>query len=185
MLKSERDALLKVCRQRERLAKNEVNAVAARRRAEFERQLAAVYAFDQREVWARAYSNAKEACRKANEEIVHEAEALGIPREFAPSLLTPYWLERGENITRGRRFELTKVAYSRIEQMASEAKLRIDRASVEIQTRLLADSLESADAKAFLETMPTAEQLMPAITVEEMQTTLISSRTRGISELTQ
>jgi len=56
---------------------------------------------------------------------------------------------------------------------------------VEIQTRLLADSLESADAKAFLETMPTAEQLMPAITVEEMQTTLISSRTRGISELTQ
>jgi hypothetical protein len=185
MLKSERDDLLKICRQRERVAKSEVSAVAARRKADFERQLAAVYTFDQREVWARAYASAKEACRRANEEIAREAEAMGIPREFAPSLTTPYWFERGENMVRERRVELSKVAYSRIEQMEKEAKVRIERSSVEFQTKLFADSLESADAKAFLETMPTAEQLLPAVTIEEMQNALISSKARRISERTQ
>ena len=185
MLKSERDALLKVCRQRERVAKSEVNAVAARRKADFERQLAAVYSFDNREVWSRAYASAKETVRKANEEIAHEAEAMGIPREFAPFLSTPYWLERGENISQWRRVELTKVAYSRIEQMEKDAKFRIERSSVELQTRLLAAGLESADAKAFLETMPTAEQLMPPITVEEMQNALNSTKGRAISGRTQ
>src|SRR6516162_648531 len=76
MLKSERDALLKLCRQREKVAKS---AVAARRKADFERQLAAVYAFDQSEVWKRAVTAAKEAWRKANEEIACEAVAMGIP----------------------------------------------------------------------------------------------------------
>jgi hypothetical protein len=42
--------------------------------------------------------------------------------------------------------------------------------------RVLANFLESADAKALLETMPTPEQLMPAITVEEMQKTLSSGK---------
>ena len=175
MLKSERDALLRICRQRERVAKSEVNALAARRKADFERQLAAIYSFDQRENWARASLTAQEACRKANEEIVRESEAMGIPREFAPSLSTP-WIERGENIIRGRRFELTKVAHSRIEQMGKEAKLQIERTSVEFQTRLLANCLESADAKAFLETMPTPAQLMPAITMEEMHEALNPAR---------
>jgi hypothetical protein len=100
---------------------------------------------------------------------------MGIPREFAPSLSTP-WIERGENIIRGRRFELTKVAHSRIEQMGKEAKLQIERTSVEFQTRLLANCLESADAKAFLETMPTPAQLMPAITMEEMHEALNPAR---------
>jgi hypothetical protein len=184
MLKSERDALLKICRQRERVAKSEVNAVAARRKADFERQLAAVYAFDQNETWAKARATAKEACRRANEEIARESEVMGIPREFVPSLSPPYWFECGQNMVRERRAELTKVAYSRIEQAEKEARLRIERSSVEFQTQLFADSLESADAKAFLEAMPTAEQLMPAITIDEMQYALNSSKERRISERT-
>src|SRR5262245_50766246 len=100
MLISERDALLKVCRQRERIAKNEVSVVAARRKADFERQLAAKYKFDQRDVWSRAYATAKETCLKANEDIAQEAERLGIPREFAPSLSVPHWSQRGENMVR-------------------------------------------------------------------------------------
>ena len=69
--------------------------------------------------------------------------------------------------------------------MEKEAKLRIGGSSVEFQTKLFADSLEPADAKAFLEAMPTAEQLLPAITIEEMQNALISSKARRISERTQ
>jgi hypothetical protein len=52
-------------------------------------------------------------------------------------------------MVRDRRFELVNVANRRIEQMEKEAKLQIERASsVEVQTRLLADCLKSADAKA-------------------------------------
>ena len=78
MLKSERDTLLKVCRQHERVSKSEVSAIAARGKADFERQLAAVYAFDQSEVWKKAYATAKAAYRPANEEIAREAEAMGV-----------------------------------------------------------------------------------------------------------
>jgi hypothetical protein len=176
MLKSEREALLKVCRQRERVAKSEVGAVAARRKADFERQLAALYAFDQSEVWKRAYASAKAAYRTANEEIAREAEAMGIPREFAPWLSPPCWIERGQNAVRERRAELTRVAYSRIEEAQKQANLQIERSSLEVQTRLFADGLESAEAKAFLEAMPTAEQLVPLITVEEIQKALPSRK---------
>jgi hypothetical protein len=34
---------------------------------------------------------------------------------------------------------------------------------------LVAEGLTSADAKAFLESMPTPAQLMPVVTVEEIQ----------------
>ncbi len=61
------------------------------------------------------------------------------------------------------------MAHSRIDQMQKEAKLKIEKDSLEIQTQLLAGRLESAEAKAFLETMPTAEQLMPAITVADVR----------------
>jgi hypothetical protein len=64
------------------------------------------------------------------------------------------------------------VAYSRIDQMQKEAKLKIEKNSLEIQTRLLAGGLESAEAKAFLEAMPSADELMPAITVAEVQRAL-------------
>jgi hypothetical protein len=168
MLKSERDALLKMFRQRERVAKSEVSALGARRTSDFERQLAAIYSFDQREVWTRAYGTAREAWRKANEEIALESEEMGIPREFAPSLSAPHWFERGENMVRQRRVELTRVAYSRIEQMEKEAKLQIERSSVELQTRLLGDCRESGDAKAFLETMPSESFLCPLATITDI-----------------
>jgi hypothetical protein len=63
-----------------------------------------------------------------------------------------------------RTAELTRVAHNKIEQLEKEAKHAIERASVEIQTKLVADGLESTEAKTFLDSMPTAEQLMPMLT---------------------
>jgi hypothetical protein len=68
-----------------------------------------------------------------------------------------------------RRGELTKVAYTKIERHLKQAVHEITRASVEIQTKLVADGLTSTDAKLFLESMPTPTQLMPVVTVEEIQ----------------
>jgi hypothetical protein len=153
---------------RARVAKADATAVAARRRAEFAAQLAATYHWDTDDTWREAHRLAEAAVDRAREEIQARSRELGIPKRFAPDLGLQWW-GRGENASRERRAELTKVAHTKIEQLEKEAKHAIERASVEIQTRLVADGLESAEARAFLDSMPTAEQLMPALTVEEVQ----------------
>jgi hypothetical protein len=51
------------------------------------------------------------------------------------------------------------VAYTKIDELEKQGKLTIDRRSVDTQTHLLADGLTSEEAKRWLESMPTAEQL--------------------------
>jgi hypothetical protein len=169
MTRTERQDLLQICRQRERVVKAEAVAMAAQRKAEFEAQLARVYHFDEDAIWQAAHKAAKRAAREANEQVAAQCRQLGIPPWAQPEITEPYWYGRGENATRQRRAELAKVAHARIDQHLKEAKHAIERASVEIQTQLVADGLESADAKAFLEAMPAPAQLMPVVTVEDVQ----------------
>jgi hypothetical protein len=161
MTRRDRDDLISVCRQREKLAKAGVDARAKQMRAEFERQLAAEYSFDGSEVWKKAYLVAEAAVQQASAKISAESKALGIPAEFAPSL-NLHWFQRGENACKDRQQELRRMASARIEAIAKDAKLKIEADSVEIRTRLIAGSLESPEAQAFLESMPTPESLMPA-----------------------
>jgi hypothetical protein len=80
-----------------------------------------------------------------------------------------YWNDRGENVVAQRRAELRQVGYAKIDQLAKEANVEIDRRSAETQTKLLAAGLDSNGAKAFLEAMPTAAQLMPNVDAAEIQ----------------
>jgi hypothetical protein len=169
MTRTERQDLLQICRHRERVAKAEADAVAARRKAEFEAQLAREYSWDESEVWKAAALAALEFTRQCNAQVAADCDKRGIPRWAQPRILEPHWYGRGENATRERRAELTRVAHARIDQHLKEAKHAIEHASVEIQTQLVADGLQSADAKAFLEAMPAAAQLMPVVTVEDVQ----------------
>jgi hypothetical protein len=167
MTRRDREDLAKLCRQREKLAKHQVEAHKAALKADFERKLAAVYSFDQNDIWAKAAVAASAATKAAQQTIAAECQRLGIPKEFAPSIHTN-WYGRGENAVPARRAELRKVADSKIEAMARDAKFRIEQFSLETQTKLLAGGLESADAKAFLESMPTAAQLMPAMDFKDI-----------------
>jgi hypothetical protein len=166
--KAERDELARLCRRREKLAKAAATARASELRADFEKQMAAVYSFDRDEVWRRAYEVADAATEAANRAIADRCRTLGVPVEFAPSITT-YWRSRGQNAVRERRDELRKVAYSRIDQKEKDAKFQIEQSSLEVQTRLVAGGLQSAEAKAFLDSMPTPEMLMPAFTVAEIE----------------
>ena len=168
MTKGEREGLAKLCRNRERVAKNDVLAHAAKLRADFEKQMAACYSFDQDPVWKEAHALTEVATEKANEAISEQCRKLGIPPEFAPSIHTN-WYYRGENAVATRRAELRKVAYARIDALAKDAKRKIERSSLEIQTKLLASGLESVEAKAFLESMPAPEQLMPPLTLDAVE----------------
>jgi hypothetical protein len=151
------------------VAKRECEATAAARKAAFAQQLASIYRFDNDEVWREARAATRAAAAEANAAIARRACELGIPRQFMPSLSPPCWYGRGENGTAQRRAELTRVAYSKIDELQKKARLEIERQSVEIQTRIMVDGLESDAARKFLESMPSAEMLMPAVTVEEVQ----------------
>jgi hypothetical protein len=65
---------------------------------------------------------------------------------------------------------LRKVAKTRMDAEAAKAKLEIQRASVERQEALQAGALQTDQAQAFLESMPTPEALMPQLTVEAIET---------------
>jgi hypothetical protein len=168
MAKADRNSLVSVCKLRAKVAKDRITALAAERRAEFQQQLATIVAWDSDAVWKQLNLAAEEFEAKANAAIAKRSHELGIPAEFAPRRYSG-WSGRHENAAKDRRTELTRVAYTRIESDEKAAKAAIDAASAEIQTQLLADGLESAAAKAFLESIPAPEALMPAVTVEQIQ----------------
>lgn len=168
MLKSEREDLAKLCRQREKLAKAETEVRAAEMRADFQKQLATIHSYNDNAVWKAAHDAARAAVADAQKQVDSQLRELGIPREFGPRL-DMNWYGRGENMFKERRAELTKVAYTRIEAITKQAKHQIETSSVEVQTRLIAGSLESDDARKFLEAMPAAADLMPLFTSADVR----------------
>jgi hypothetical protein len=110
----------------------------------------------------------KQTVQQANELIGARCKELGIPERFQPAI-SAGWYGRGENASKERRSELTRVAHSKIDQLLQEAKHAIARASVAIQAELIADGLTSADAKVFLEKMPDPAALLPAVSIKEVQ----------------
>jgi hypothetical protein len=166
--KNEREDLAKLCRQREKLAKAEADIRAAEMRADFEKQLATIHNYNDHAVWQRAYAAAEAAVEQAQKIVEATLKDLGIPGQFAPALSIG-WYGRGENAVKERRAELTRVAATRIDAITKQAKHQIEASSVAVQTRLLAGSLESDDARGFLESMPEAAALMPLFSPEEVR----------------
>jgi hypothetical protein len=176
MTKTELDTLVKLNRQRGRLVKHEISVAAARRKAEFEQQLATDYDFDRDEVWRAAVEAADRAVNEANRQIQQRCAELRIPKNFRPSLDSVHWYARGENLVKARRAELIRVFDSKNAEIERQAKLEVDRALLRIETELLTTVLESAEAKAFLESLPSPEQLMRTISVAEVEKALSAGR---------
>jgi hypothetical protein len=57
----------------------------------------------------------------------------------------------------------------RIDALAKDAKNRIAHAASDVRLRLLSSSLQSDDAKTFLESMPSAAELMPNFSLAEVE----------------
>lgn len=172
MTGKERTELAKLCRQRERVAKTMAAQRASELLADFERQLATEYSWDQEETWAEARMIAEEATHGANAMIAERCGELGIPAEFAPGLSSS-WYGRGENQTAQRRAELRRVAQTSIDALTKAARTEIESVSLRTQTALLAGGLTTEDARAFLESMPSAESLMPRLAVAEVKRALL------------
>jgi hypothetical protein len=168
MTRRDRDDLAKVVRLRAKVAKEAAAQRKADLLADFEAQLASEYAYDDDETWRQATEAAQQAVQVAEKLIAERCAELGIPKRFRPGL-NVYWHGRGENASRERRAELRTVAKTRLDAMEKEARATIDARAADIQAKILAGGLETAEARAFAASLPTAEALMPPLDIKALR----------------
>jgi hypothetical protein len=166
MSRAERLELGKLVRLRASVAKKDIEQRQAQLIADFEEQLAATYE-STHEAWKDVTAVARKLIDEADAEIARRCRDLGLPDKFRPSLNVS-WYGRGESASRERRAELRKVAQAKLEASARAAKVEIDRSAAGLLTQLTAGSLESSGAQEFLGRMPSIDQLMPPLTVGEL-----------------
>jgi hypothetical protein len=168
MTRAETSDLLRLVRQRERLAKTSAAQRSAELLADFEKQLGSTYSYDTDETWRAAAEAASKAVPDAQAAIAERCRELGIPKEFAPGV-TFGWYGRGQNASAKRRAELRAMATSRIAAIEKAARTEIERMSLNAQTAIVAHGLQSDAAKAFLEKLPPIAELMPTIGVKSIE----------------
>jgi hypothetical protein len=167
MTKADRANLERLARKRAKVATSMIGERVKVLRRDVEDQLSAVYKFDD-DVWADVARHAAQEVAKADIEIAAICRQLGIPEHLRPSIGVS-WSGRGENALAERRTELRKLAYARIDAAAESAKVAIQANLLEVETELIRDGLESADAVRFVDSMPTVEQLLPSVDVGELK----------------
>lgn len=166
MTSAERTELSKLIRLRARVAKSDIDARQAALVADAEAQLAAIY--DSRhEAWADITTQVTQLVQKADAEIAARCRDLGIPEKLRPGINT-VWYGRGENADRQRRAELRKVAETRLAANTKAAKVEVDRSAADLLTQLAAGALGSAEAKAFLDRLPTVDELLPRLDIPRL-----------------
>ena len=171
MTKGEREDLIRLIKQRERVAKTAAEQRSAAMLAQFEQQVSACHSFATNDVWRASVEAVQAAAQTASERIVEECDKLGIPKEFQPQI-TYGWAQRGENAYQMRRTELRRVAKAEIDALEKVARVQIETASVQAQTEVIANGLTSEAAIEFLKQMPAIETMMPALDVGAIQAKL-------------
>ncbi len=162
MTRRDREDLARLARLRERVAKTSASQRKAELLADFERQLGAIHSYDDDETWRALKDDAQQAVDEADRRVAERCRELGIPSRFRPFLHLS-WHGRGENAAKERRAELRRIATTRLDALEKQAKAEIEARSAVIQTEILAGGLETSAARAFLESMPTPEALMPPL----------------------
>jgi hypothetical protein len=149
--------------------------------ADFEKKLAAIYSWDQDEVWKAATEQAQKVVAEAQAKIAKRCHELGIPKTFAPAIGMT-WQGRGENALAQRRTELRRVAQSSIEAMKKAAITKIEKQSLDLRTQVVAMGLLSADAKEFLESLAPVEEAMRSLDFAEMEQKLEREQKQRIAD---
>jgi hypothetical protein len=168
MTRGEREDLQRLVRHREKVFKSAAKQRSAELRADFENQLGAEYAFDDDAVWADAVRLVQPEVEKAQARIAARCAELGIPKQFAPGLNLS-WCNRGyDNVLERRKAELRRMATTRIAAIEQQAIVKIEVNTVNLLTQITTSGLTSDAARSFLENLPTVEQLMPALSFEEI-----------------
>jgi len=167
MTKAERDQLIRLAKLRAKQAEREAEAREKILLAEVLNLMTAEFKAHDR-LWSDAVTIAEEAAAKANAQIAAQCAELGVPAKDAPGLELG-WRSRSGNYERPtRRTELRKLAEVRLAALTKTAKAAIQDRALEVETTLILGALESAEAITFANDMPTVEQLMPPLQLEDL-----------------
>ncbi len=168
--KAERDSLIRVVRLRAKQAEREADMREKVLLAEVQDQMTAQFQAND-ELWAEAVAIAKEAAERANAQIQARCAELGIPAKHAPGLELGWRSRSPEYADKSRRAELNKLAASRLQALTKTAKTEIQSAALNVEETLILGGLETAEAKALFKAMPTVEQIMPALGLDDLGVT--------------
>lgn len=157
-----------IIKERTKVLKAHIESEGMRLLGEFERQIAAVYHYDQDEVWKEAAEEALKAAKEAQEKIAKRCEKLGIPRTFAPGLVIS-WQGRGENAMKERCTELRAVAKAQVKAMMAEATVKVEREALDLRTQIVALGLVTPAAQAFLQTLKSVEETMHLLEFSDIE----------------
>lgn len=175
--RNETHDLSMIIKDRAKVLKAHVAEQATAFLADFEQKLAAVYSFDEDEVWRQAAEKAQEVVASAQKVIAERCKELGIPKDFAPGLDIT-WHGRGQNALNLRRIELRRVAKASVEAMSAAAVAKIERQSLDLRTQIVAMGLLSAEAKLFLDSLAPVEEMMRALQFDDIERKLEIERKR-------
>jgi hypothetical protein len=167
MTNKDRDQLIRLARMRAKQAIREAEAREKILLAEVTDQLTVEFEAHDR-LWADAVIIAEAAAAKANSHIRAVCADLGIPAKDAPALELGWHSRSSANSDPRRRAELRKLAEARLTALTKTTKAAIGDKLLEVETELIAGSFETSKAKTFLAMMPTAEGLMPPLSIEDL-----------------
>jgi hypothetical protein len=142
---------------------------------------AAVYSWDQDEIWQAATEEAQKVVGDCQAKIAARCEKLGIPKSFAPAIAMS-WSGRGENALNSRRVELRRVAKTSIEAMMKAAITKIEKQSLELRTQVAALGLLSDAARVFLESLAPVEDAMQVLDFAEIEQKLEREQQQRIAD---
>ncbi len=167
MLKSDRDELRRIIRQRFRVLRADVDARKAELVSELDSRLDAKYEQDLKLFNDTEYL-VDEAVREANRKVNdlyrahYGADRWGTDRDKAlVSSQRPASPERAQGAERSKEVRS-------IEAMVASAYTELERREVQLLEDLAVGALESAEAKEFLAKIPTVGELVPAARLNEI-----------------
>jgi hypothetical protein len=179
--RNETHDLSMIIKDRAKVLKAHAEEQAAQCIADFEQKLAAVYSWDQDEIWQAATEEAQKVVADCQAKIAARCEKLGIPKTFAPTIGMS-WSGRGENALNSRRVELRRVAKTSIEAMMKAAITKIEKQSLELRTQVVALAVLSDAARVFLESLAPVDEAMRSLDFAEIEQKLEREQQQRIAD---
>jgi hypothetical protein len=183
MTPTERNQLIRLVKARAKQAERDAEAREKTLMAEVLDLMTAEFEAHDK-LWDDAVVIAEEAAAKANAQIAMACVDLGIPAKEAPRLELGWRARGGSYGSPMRRRELEKLAAARLAALTKEAKTRIHAAALDTEEQLVLGGLESGEARAVFEALPTVENLMPALRLEDLGVSRWQPPENAAAELT-
>lgn len=162
----ERSDLQQLARMNARVAKADVDALAAQRLAEFEEEAQASYSMQEMEV-AHLVADVQAQVEAINEKLTAVLDEKGIHPSLRPRMLA--WYSAKHGLDRGDLGDLRRVAKAELDAATKRAKVEIDRQTARVCTEIVASSLTSDQAREILARVDAPESLVPALSLEKVQ----------------